>query len=65
LRDQVRAAAEDAAAGLRTACTGLPEAGGLEVFDLDYSTPHAVLERQKQHYARYLAGFEAAEGGRR
>ncbi|NKX56643.1 pyruvate dehydrogenase (acetyl-transferring) E1 component subunit alpha [Arthrobacter mobilis] len=63
-RDQVRAAADAAAAGLREACTSLPEPGGLEVFDHVYSGPHAVLERQKDHYSRYLAGFEAAEGGR-
>ncbi|MCG2620402.1 pyruvate dehydrogenase (acetyl-transferring) E1 component subunit alpha [Arthrobacter sp. I2-34] len=62
---QVRTAADDAAAGLRAACTGLSDPSDLELFDNVYSTPHAVLERQKQHYARYLAGFEAAEGGQR
>lgn len=64
-REQVRAAADDAAAGLRAACTGLPDPGALELFDHVYTSEHAVLERQKQHYVRYLAGFEAAEGDRR
>jgi len=63
--DRVNAKADEAAGLLRHGCVTLPEPGELDVFNNVYTTPHPVLERQREHYSRYLASFEAAGGGTR
>lgn len=63
--DRVNAKADEVAGLLRHGCVTLPEPGELDVFNNVYTTPHPVLERQREHYSRYLASFEAAGGGTR
>ncbi|MFO7690110.1 MAG: pyruvate dehydrogenase (acetyl-transferring) E1 component subunit alpha [Cryobacterium sp.] len=57
-RVATRAAA--AAAELRAGCIALPDPPALSVFDHAYATPNTALERQRDDYARYLAGFDDA-----
>ncbi|WP_232057683.1 pyruvate dehydrogenase (acetyl-transferring) E1 component subunit alpha [Agromyces terreus] len=56
-----REAAERAdrmAAELRAAITSIADPEPLSVFDHVYAEPHAHLERQREHYTRYLDQFE-------
>ncbi|WP_410551113.1 pyruvate dehydrogenase (acetyl-transferring) E1 component subunit alpha [Arthrobacter sp. SIMBA_036] len=68
---KVKAKADAVAAEFRSSCIGMPDPKPLEVFDHVYSTPNSWIERQKDHYTRYLNSFgqgDAAqpvqEGGR-
>ncbi|NYD65826.1 pyruvate dehydrogenase (acetyl-transferring) E1 component subunit alpha [Agromyces atrinae] len=54
----VAARADAEAAELRSACIELADPEPLSVFDHVYAEPHATLERQRDHYRRYLDGFE-------
>ncbi|MFK4760679.1 thiamine pyrophosphate-dependent enzyme [Microbacterium sp. ZW T5_45] len=61
-RDDERAAADDAAAAtaaaeMRAACLGMVTRPPLAVFDGVYAEPHTGLQRQREDYAAYLAGF--------
>jgi pyruvate dehydrogenase E1 component alpha subunit len=49
-----------AAAELRAAVTGIPDPEPMAVFDHVYAEPNSHLERQRDHYARYLAMFDDA-----
>ncbi|HEX6367267.1 MAG TPA: pyruvate dehydrogenase (acetyl-transferring) E1 component subunit alpha [Agromyces sp.] len=49
-----------AAAELRAAVTGIPDPEPMSVFDHVYAEPNSHLERQRDHYARYLAMFDDA-----
>ena len=64
LTAQVRAAVDGKADGvakeMRAGCIGLPDPAPLDVFANVYSTPNSWLDRQRDHYSRYLAGFETA-----
>ncbi len=57
---QIAARADAVAAELRAGCIALPDPPALSVFDHVYATPHAGLDRQRDEYAGYLAGFDAA-----
>ncbi len=64
LTDEVAKAIDDTAdrvaADLRAKCLELPDPEPMSLFEHVYSEPHRGLERQRDHYARYLAMFEAA-----
>jgi pyruvate dehydrogenase E1 component alpha subunit len=57
LRQQIRDKADAVAREMRTGCTSMPDPQPLDVFKHVYSTPNSWLERQQDHYARYLASF--------
>ncbi len=57
LKQQVKDKADSVAGDMRTACTTMPEPQPLDVFKHVYSTPNSWLDRQQDHYARYLASF--------
>ncbi len=55
--DAVKATADDVAARLREGCISMPEPAALDVFKNVYSEPNSWLDRQQDHYERYLASF--------
>nr|WP_235013227.1 pyruvate dehydrogenase (acetyl-transferring) E1 component subunit alpha [Arthrobacter sp. SLBN-100] len=57
LQQQVRDKADAVAREMRTGCTSMPDPRPLDVFKHVYSTPNSWLDRQQDHYARYLASF--------
>ncbi|MDQ0676435.1 2-oxoisovalerate dehydrogenase E1 component alpha subunit [Pseudarthrobacter siccitolerans] len=57
LQQQVRDRADAVAREMRTGCTTMPDPQPLDVFKHVYSTPNTWLDRQQDHYARYLASF--------
>jgi pyruvate dehydrogenase E1 component alpha subunit len=59
LRAAVVGKADAVAREMRAGCIGLPEPAPLDVFANVYSTPNSWLDRQRDHYSRYLAGFES------
>ena len=60
LRAAVDGKADGVAKEMRAGCIGLPDPAPLDVFANVYSTPNSWLDRQRDHYSRYLAGFETA-----
>jgi 2-oxoisovalerate dehydrogenase E1 component alpha subunit len=56
-QQHVRDKADDVARELRAGCIGMPEPEPLDVFKHVYSSPNSWLDRQRDHYARYLASF--------
>ncbi|MGI9823391.1 pyruvate dehydrogenase (acetyl-transferring) E1 component subunit alpha [Agromyces sp. Marseille-Q5079] len=61
--DLERDATEEAdrmAADLRAAITSIADPEPLSVFDHVYAEPNVHLERQREHYTRYLAQFDDA-----
>lgn len=62
LQQQVKDKADAVARGLRDGCTSMPDPQPLDVFKHVYSTPNSWLERQQDHYARYLASFGEPAG---
>ncbi len=57
LKQQVKVKADAVARDMRTGCTTMPEPQPMDVFKHVYSTPNSWLDRQQDHYARYLASF--------
>ncbi|UEL29779.1 pyruvate dehydrogenase (acetyl-transferring) E1 component subunit alpha [Pseudarthrobacter sp. L1SW] len=57
LQQQVKDKADAVARGIRTGCTTMPDPEPMDVFKHVYSTPNSWLDRQQDHYARYLASF--------
>ena len=57
LQQQVRDKADAVAREMRAGCTAMPDPQPLDVFKHVYSTPNSWLDRQQDHYARYLASF--------
>ncbi|MGO4236787.1 pyruvate dehydrogenase (acetyl-transferring) E1 component subunit alpha [Pseudarthrobacter sp. YAF2] len=57
LQEHVRAKADSVSAEMRRGCTTMPDPQPMDVFKHVYSTPNSWLERQQDHYARYLASF--------
>ena len=53
----MRAKADAVARELRAGCIGMPDPEPLDVFKHVYSTPNSWLDRQQDHYSRYLATF--------
>jgi pyruvate dehydrogenase E1 component alpha subunit len=63
LEREVGAEADRAAAELRAALTTIADPEAMTVFDHVYAEPNSHLDRQREHYARYLAMFD--DGGAR
>ncbi|UVJ40869.1 pyruvate dehydrogenase (acetyl-transferring) E1 component subunit alpha [Arthrobacter sp. CJ23] len=57
LEATVRAKADAVAAEFRASCIDMPDPAPLDVFNHVYSTPNSWIERQKDHYSRYLESF--------
>ena len=57
LETAVAAKADAVAKALRAGTINMPEPQPLDIFKHVYSTPHAPLDRQQDHYSRYLASF--------
>lgn len=57
LETRVAAKADAVAQEMRSGCVNMPDPQPLDVFKHVYSTPHSWLERQQDHYSRYLASF--------
>ncbi|MBT2565735.1 pyruvate dehydrogenase (acetyl-transferring) E1 component subunit alpha [Arthrobacter sp. ISL-85] len=57
LQQQVKDKADTVASQMRRGCTTMPEPQAMDIFKHVYSTPNSWLERQQDHYARYLASF--------
>ncbi|WP_125611040.1 pyruvate dehydrogenase (acetyl-transferring) E1 component subunit alpha [Specibacter cremeus] len=55
----VAAKADAVARELRAGVINRPDPGPLDVFANVYATPNAAVDRQRDRYARYLAGFGA------
>jgi pyruvate dehydrogenase E1 component alpha subunit len=70
LETAVQEKADAVAREMRTGCTTMPDPEPLDVFKHVYSTPHSWLDRQQDHYSRYLdsfgdpAGASSEEGAR-
>ncbi|KSU72730.1 pyruvate dehydrogenase E1 component alpha subunit [Pseudarthrobacter enclensis] len=62
LEEQVGNTADAVAREMRKGCTGMPDPEPMDVFKHVYSTPNSWLDRQQDHYARYLASFGDPEG---
>ncbi|WP_369047017.1 pyruvate dehydrogenase (acetyl-transferring) E1 component subunit alpha [Sinomonas sp. P10A9] len=56
-RSQVAEKADAVAAAIREATIHMPDPEPEELFEHVYAGPHAVLERQRDHFERYRAGF--------
>jgi pyruvate dehydrogenase E1 component alpha subunit len=57
LEQRVRDKADAVAKEMRSGCITMPDPEPLDVFKHVYSTPNSWLDRQQDHYARYLASF--------
>ncbi len=57
LEDAVAAKADAVAKELRAGTINMPEPQPLDIFKHVYSTPNSWLDRQQEHYSRYLASF--------
>ncbi|WP_026550545.1 pyruvate dehydrogenase (acetyl-transferring) E1 component subunit alpha [Arthrobacter sp. Br18] len=55
--DSVKAKADGVAAELRAGCLGMAEPAPGDVFKHVYSAPNSWLDRQQDHYERYLLSF--------
>lgn len=70
LQEQVQQKSDAVAREMRHGCTTMPEPQAMAVFDNVYTAPNSALERQADHYSRYLAMFDepaataATEGAR-
>jgi len=58
---EIAAQADAVAAELRAGCINLPDPDPMALFDNVYTGDHAILDRQRDHFARYLSGFAATE----
>jgi pyruvate dehydrogenase E1 component alpha subunit len=57
LEGAVTTKADAVAKALRSGTINMPEPQPLDIFKHVYSTPHSWLDRQQNHYSRYLASF--------
>jgi 2-oxoisovalerate dehydrogenase E1 component alpha subunit len=57
LETAVAAKADTVAKALRAGTINMPEPQPMDIFKHVYSTPHSPLDRQQDHYSRYLATF--------
>jgi 2-oxoisovalerate dehydrogenase E1 component alpha subunit len=58
----VQRKADAVAREMRAGCVGMPDPEPLDIFKHVYSTPNSWLDRQQDHYSRYLASFGAPTG---
>lgn len=59
--DAVKAKADAVAAELREGCLAMPDPAPSDVFQHVYSEPNPELDRQQDHYERYLASFAPSD----
>jgi pyruvate dehydrogenase E1 component alpha subunit len=57
LETAVAAKADAVAKALRAGTINMPEPAPMDIFKHVYSTPNSSLDRQQDHYSRYLASF--------
>lgn len=57
LQQQVKAKADAVAAEMRAGCINMPDPEPLDIFKHVYSSPNSWLDRQQDHYSRYLESF--------
>ncbi|ALE93959.1 pyruvate dehydrogenase [Arthrobacter alpinus] len=57
----LEAKADAVAAELRAGCINMPDPAPMSIFDNVYTSGHAILDRQRDHYERYLASFSGTE----
>ncbi|KIS27991.1 pyruvate dehydrogenase [Arthrobacter sp. SPG23] len=57
LEARVAAKADAVAREVRAGCINMPDPQPLDIFKHVYSTPNSWLDRQEDHYSRYLASF--------
>jgi 2-oxoisovalerate dehydrogenase E1 component alpha subunit len=57
LEAQVAAKADAVAREMRAGCINMPNPEPMDIFKNVYSTPNSWLDRQEDHYSRYLASF--------
>ena len=57
LEAQVAAKADAVAREMRAGCINMPDPEPMDIFKNVYSTPNSWLDRQEDHYSRYLASF--------
>lgn len=62
LQEHVRNSADAVAREMRKGCTTMPDPQPMDVFKHVYSAPNSWLDRQQDHYARYLASFGDSAG---
>ncbi|MHA7305053.1 pyruvate dehydrogenase (acetyl-transferring) E1 component subunit alpha [Arthrobacter sp. TMN-49] len=60
---RIAAKADAVASELRAGCIGMPDPEPMTIFDNVYTSEHPILDRQRDHYQRYLAGFAGATAG--
>ncbi|GEB66621.1 pyruvate dehydrogenase E1 component alpha subunit [Sinomonas atrocyanea] len=58
LRARAAEKADDVAAALREATIHMPDPAPGELFEHVYAGPHAALDRQREHFERFHAGFD-------
>lgn len=63
LETRVKAKADAVAKEMRAGCVNMEEPEVLDVFKHVYSTPNSWLDRQQDHYERYLATFDDTAHG--
>ncbi|WP_226345940.1 pyruvate dehydrogenase (acetyl-transferring) E1 component subunit alpha [Agilicoccus flavus] len=56
--DEVDREADELAARIRTACQEMPDPPHSQMFDRVYVEPHAGLEKERDEFVAYQAGFE-------
>lgn len=57
LQRHVKDNADAVAREMRAGCTNMPDPEPLDIFKHVYSSPNSWLDRQQDHYSRYLASF--------
>ncbi|WLQ05366.1 pyruvate dehydrogenase (acetyl-transferring) E1 component subunit alpha [Arthrobacter oryzae] len=57
LEARVAAKADAVAREMRAGCINMPDPEPMDIFKNVYSTPNSWLDRQEDHYSRYLASF--------
>ncbi|MFH5880570.1 pyruvate dehydrogenase (acetyl-transferring) E1 component subunit alpha [Arthrobacter sp. NA-172] len=57
---RVQAKADEVARDLRAGCINMPDPAPMDLFNHVYSTPNSGIERQKDHYSRYLESFSGS-----
>jgi pyruvate dehydrogenase E1 component alpha subunit len=62
LRARVAAKADDVAATLREATIHMPDPAPAELFEHVYAGPHTALDRQREQFERFHAGFDDHAG---
>jgi pyruvate dehydrogenase E1 component alpha subunit len=57
LQQHLQDKADAVAREMRAGCTNMPDPEPLDIFKHVYSSPNSWLDRQQDHYSRYLASF--------